>query len=71
MTLPSLSPHFQDLLNGYKFDYMASRNLADKTRVEYETDIRQFLAFLADVPLSEIDQLAPGHIRGFLDHLDR
>ena len=71
MTLPLLSPQFQDLLNGYKFDYMASRNLADKTRIEYETDIRQFLAFLDDVHLSEIDQLAPGHIRGFLAHLDR
>ena len=71
MTLPALSPHFQDLLNGYKFDYMASRNLADKTRIEYEADIRQFLSFLEGVPLSTIEQLDPGHIRSFLAHLDR
>ena len=71
MTLPLLSSHFQDLLTGYKFDYMASRNLADKTRVEYEADIRQFLSFLEGVPLSTIAQLDPGHIRSFLAHLDR
>ncbi len=72
MTLPLLSPQFQDLLNGYKFDYMASRNLADKTRVEYESDTAQFLHFLEDEPhLSDISQLAPGHIRAFLAHLDR
>ena len=72
MTLPLLSPHFQDLLNGYKFDYMASRNLADKTRVEYESDTAQFLHFLEDEPhLTDISQLAPGHIRAFLAHLDR
>ena len=72
MTIPLLSPQFQELLNGYKFDYMASRNLADKTRVEYESDAAQFLHFLEDTPhLTHITQLDPGHIRSFLAHLDR
>jgi integrase/recombinase XerD len=62
---------FESLVDEYKADYMAARNLADKTRVEYESDIRQFLSFLADIPLSDIEGIAPGHIRGFLAHLDR
>jgi hypothetical protein len=43
MTASPLSPDFEALLDGYKADYMAARNLSDKTRVEYETDIRRKL----------------------------
>ena len=71
MTASPLPSDFEALLDGYKAEYMASRNLSEKTRVEYETDIRQFLSFLADIPLSHIEQIDPGHIRAFLAHLDR
>jgi integrase/recombinase XerD len=71
MNLSPLPPAFESLIDEYKADYMAARNLSDKTRVEYETDIRQFLTFLDGIPLSDIEQLAPGHIRAFLAHLDR
>ena len=66
MNAAPLPPAFESLVDEYKADYMAARNLSEKTRIEYETDIRQFLAFLAGVPLSGIEQIAPEHIRGFL-----
>ncbi len=71
VTASPLPSDFEDLLHGYKAEYMAARNLSEKTRVEYETHIRQFLSFLADIPLSHIEQIAPGHIRAFLAYLDR
>ena len=71
MTAPPLPSDFEALLDEYKSEYMAARNLSEKTRIEYETDIRQFLAFLARVPLSGIEQISPEIIRGFLAHLDR
>jgi site-specific recombinase XerD len=66
-----LPPAFESLVDEYKASYMAARNLAEKTRIEYETDIRQFLSFLAGIPLSNIEGIAPGHIRAFLARLDR
>ena len=39
MTASPLPPDFEALLDGYKADYMAARNLSEKTRVECETDI--------------------------------
>lgn len=71
MSFAPLPADFEALLDGYKAGYMAARNLSEKTRIEYETDIRQFLAFLAGVPLSHIEQISPETIRGFLAHLDR
>jgi site-specific recombinase XerD len=71
MNASLLPPDFEALLDAYKADYMAARNLSDRTRVEYETDIRQFLSFLADIPLSDIDNIGPSYIRAFLAHLDR
>ena len=69
MTASPLPADFEALLDDYKAEYMAARNLSEKTRVEYETDIRQFLSFLADIPLSHIEHIDPGHIRAFLAHL--
>ena len=71
MKQKNLSPNFDQLLQEYKANYMAARNLAAKTRVEYESDITQFLDFLESSHVHDITQLAPKHIRGFLAELDQ
>lgn len=71
MDVASLPPLFQDALEGYKLDYMAARNLAAKTRVDYETDIVQFLAYLTRIYQTNFETLAPKHIRAYLAKLDR
>jgi site-specific recombinase XerD len=71
MTINNLSPHFDELLQAYKSDYMASRNLAAKTRVEYASDITQFLEFLESSHVHEIEELEPKYIRAFLAELDQ
>ena len=36
---------YQEALEEYKSTYMGARNLAARSRVEYETDVLQFLLF--------------------------
>ena len=67
----SLIPPFQDILDEYKAGYMAARNLAARSRVEYENDVSQFLRFLQHVEVQDLTSIDKRHIEGFLADLDR
>jgi site-specific recombinase XerD len=62
---------FQEALEGYKDTYMGARNLAPRSRVEYETDVIQFLLFLQDVGVKGFEKISPNHIRAYLSKLDK
>lgn len=49
--------------------YLPSRNLADRTRKEYGTDIRQLVDFLAAAGLKRVEETRLTHLQGFLAHL--
>ena len=70
-TKQTLIPHFKKTLDEYKAGYMAARNLADRSRIEYENDVAQFLLFLQGVGFQDLNKIGKRHIEGFLADLDR
>lgn len=66
-----LLPSFQRALGAYTDGYMAARNLAFRSRVEYRTDVEQFLQFLESLKVRDLKQVAPRHLEAYLAHLDR
>jgi len=50
---------------------MAARNLSDRSRVEYRTDVEQFLGFLHRLKIHDCKQVSPIHIEAYLAELDR
>lgn len=61
---------FREALEEYKSNYMAARNLAARSRKEYETDVAQFLAILQGLGVRNMQSVAPRHIEAFLARLD-
>jgi site-specific recombinase XerD len=54
----------------FEVEYMASRNLAATTRVEYMTDIEQLARFLKWQGITKPEQVSLRHLQGFLADLD-
>ncbi len=50
--------------------YMASRNLAARTREEYSTDIAQLTEFLEARGVDRVEDIGLSHLQAFLAHLD-
>jgi integrase/recombinase XerD len=61
---------YQEALEEYKTTYMGARNLAARSRVEYENDVLQFLLFLQDLGVRDLKLVAPKHIHSYLAELD-
>ena len=66
-----LSPAFSHTLDEYKYGYMAARNLAERSRVDYETDQVQFLAFLQGLYIHDLIKVEAKHVTAYLAELDR
>ncbi len=62
---------YQMALEGYKSTNKGARNLAARSRVEYETDIVQFLLFLQGLGVRDLKKIAPKHIHEYLAVLDK
>jgi site-specific recombinase XerD len=71
MQPPQLASGFANILEQYKDGYMAARNLAPRSRVEYKTAVGQFLFYLQSINVTDIKQVEPKHINSFLASLDR
>lgn len=65
-----LTPPFQNALQDYKSTYMGARNLAERSRKEYATDVAQFLDYLHGAGVRSLRKVAPKHVNGFLARLD-
>jgi site-specific recombinase XerD len=67
-----LNEGFRDALADFREGYMAARNLAARSRVEYETVAAQFLTFLQeDLGIGAVGQVGEKHVNAYLAHLDR
>lgn len=66
-----LPPVFAGAVEDYKRGYIASRNLAERSREEYETDVVQFLEFVQERGLQQVSEVAPNHVKAYLAELDR
>jgi site-specific recombinase XerD len=63
---------FNSALDQYRSQYIAARNLARRTRTEYQADLRQAIDFLIDVlQLTHPSQVERRHLESFLAELDR
>jgi site-specific recombinase XerD len=72
MDKPSLNDGFREALDDYRQGYMAARNLAERSRAEYELAVSQFLSFLqGELKVSKLGSIAPKHINAYLAQLDR
>lgn len=67
----SLSPAFASAVEEYKRGYIASRNLAERSREEYETDVIQFLEFVEALALRDVSRIEAKHVKAYLADLDR
>ena len=70
MVEDKLIPAFAKALDEYKETYMGARNLAARSRVEYENDILPFLRFLQGLRIRKLNQVASKHIDAYLADLD-
>ena len=62
---------FRKALIEYKETYMAARNLAARSRIEYEADVVHFLCILQGMKVKALKQVGPKHIEAYLAELDR
>ena len=67
----ALNPHFQQILDDYIDGYMRARNLAERSRADYELATRQFLSFLENIGIKQIGDADIRHINAYLAQLDR
>jgi site-specific recombinase XerD len=51
--------------------YVASRNLAVRSREEYQSDVVQFLEFVQESGLRQVPEVKASHLRAYLAELDR
>src|SRR5512146_148238 len=58
-------------LTAYQETYLASRNLAPRTRIEYRTDLRQVCEFLISCGVTTAQAVERTHLEGFLARLDQ
>ncbi|MCH8876575.1 MAG: tyrosine-type recombinase/integrase [Chloroflexi bacterium] len=62
---------FAKALEDYREGYMAARNLAPRTRVDYENDIVQFLEYLQETKIKDLKNVERRHVMGYLAELDK
>src|SRR5215213_6927858 len=61
-----------DALALYQHEYMASRNLAERTRMEYTNDLRDLIRYLTDHShVSMAGEVQRRHLECYLAELDR
>ncbi len=58
-------------LSGFESEYMAARNLGDRSRVAYRKDAQDFLEYLQESGVSDLETVGPNHIQGYLAFMDR
>lgn len=61
---------WRQALTSFETFYMASRNLAARTRVEYRADLRQLADFLTQRGINNPAEVALAHLQAFLAWLD-
>jgi site-specific recombinase XerD len=61
---------FEKAIALFESVYMASRNLTERTRVEYKNDLVQLADFLATLGITKLDQASLAHLQAFLADLD-
>src|SRR5512144_115907 len=61
----------EQALTAYQETYLASRNLAPRTRIEYRTDLRQVCEFLSSCGVSTAQAVERTHLERFLARLDQ
>ena len=61
----------QEALKAYELIYMPSRNFAAKTRVNYRTDLSDFIAFLEDGGERRLQDVSQRDLQAYLAELDR
>lgn len=66
-----LNKQFAEVLDDFESGYMAARNLAPRTRIDYRSDVLQFLEYLQQSNVPDLGKVAPKHISDFLSLLDR
>jgi site-specific recombinase XerD len=66
-----ISPAFDNAVEEYMRGYVASRNLAVRSRDEYQTDVVQFLAFVQEKGLQQMTDVKASHLKAYLAELDR
>lgn len=66
-----LNKVFAAVLDDFESGYMAARNLAPRTRIDYRSDALQFLEHLQESNVLDLGRVAPKHISAFLSSLDR
>ena len=73
--MPTISPTaitYVQALRKYQDLFMASRNLAERTRREYSNDLKGFFAFLGDpLHIHTLDGIRREHLEAYLALLDR
>ena len=69
--MESKSIPITDALQEFRETYLAARNLADRTRQEYMTDIQDLVTFLAARGVTETHQLGLGVLNAYLADLDK
>lgn len=65
-----ISPAFASAVEEYMRGYIASRNLAERSREEYQTDVVQFLEFVQERGLQQVNEVQPGDIKAYLAEMD-
>jgi site-specific recombinase XerD len=61
----------QEALNEYKNVYVAYRNFADRTRVEYLSDLENFVKFLEKVGINHVKENALPIIQQYVANLEQ
>jgi site-specific recombinase XerD len=61
---------FQRAIELFETVYMASRNLTERTRVEYKTDVEQLASFLNAHGSTDPTEVSLSHLQAFLAELD-
>jgi len=67
----SREPSLKQALAAFEKIYMASRNLAERTRVEYSKDLTQLIDFLSEQGITQADRVGLSNLQAFLAYLDR
>lgn len=67
----SLNSSYTKLVNEYTNKSMSARNLANHTRIAYETDVRQFLHFIMGMSVNKVADTRKSHVTSYLANLDR
>jgi integrase/recombinase XerD len=65
-----ITRQFQEALDSYKEGYMVFQKLADGSRVEYETDVGQFLASLQERGIAEPQKVTYRHLAHYVAKLE-